>query len=115
LHEDNQGYWTLEDLTSFTIASGAVVFLTQVIQKITGWEPIWVGLVLSLGFAALSIPYMPSHQWMDVVVNLGVRAFQLYFYCGGAVGFVHTLVRRHRRRPAVEEAETKREFWKPWF
>ena len=115
------------DLTNaykFNCASGIVIVLTQTVQWLTGWRPMWVGAGMSLLIATLGIleNQPPPAPWYDnVCFEVLLRACQLFVYCGTLTGFITKGWRAYHAKKGgksfVDQApgELSRLFWVPWF
>jgi hypothetical protein len=115
------------DLTNaykFNCASGIVIVLTQTVQWLTGWRPMWVGAAMSLLIATLGIlenPPPPAHWYNNVCFQLLLRACQLFVYCGTLTGFVTKGWRAYHAKKGRKSfagqapGELHRLFWVPWF
>ena len=116
MHDYNNGFWQLKDLSSnYYITSLAVAGLTQIIQKKTGWNPASVGFILSVCAAVIGVALLPPEPWQNALGDVSMRTLQLYLFVAGGVAGVHAALRNYGPKPPVEEKEAKREFWKPWF
>jgi hypothetical protein len=117
-------FFELNTAYQFNCACAIVIILTQAVQWLTGWQPRWIGAVISLLIAALSVLEKPppSPSWYDNLFFEGLlRAGQLFVYCGTLTGFITKGWRNYRAKkgeqPFTAQAvgSPSRPFWMPWF
>ncbi len=107
-----------------------VVFVTQTVQLLTGWNPAWVGALVSLLTAMLGVAEQMPLPWYGAILQVFIRACQLFCMAGGAVGFITKGLQQYRiirglttskqQVTDVDVGLTKetclaRTFWKLWY
>jgi hypothetical protein len=111
----------VKDAGVLSTAVVIVVFITQTIQRLTGWNPRWVGAAASLFTASLSL--IGRHLfWYEAILLVFLRTCQLY--CLGVAGV--TILAKQPWKPkrplkhstdidSKVESQLSRPFWVRWY
>ena len=111
------GLLNFQDAYQLTTATFIVGFVTQAIQQLSGWNPKWIGVVVSLVTACLGVVEQGNLPWYGFILQVFIRACQLYCMAAGGIGLIAK--RRWRKKLPITVADgsvdSRKSFIRPFL